>query len=150
LLILQELGEYELVLKLGCPYLNSSSISPENSSSDIVLTVTLAYLELVESNGSKANESAAISLEAGQEVLLHEGIFPHLQGEIQADLYKLRPYRIIELLAQPEENVAQRRQGLQLLEQLCKNAVALMAIATTGLALVLMTFCDLFSNCVAT
>jgi len=122
LLILQELGEYELVLKLGCPYLNSSSISPENSSSDIVLTVTLAYLELGREQWQQGQyESAAISLEAGQEVLLHEGIFPHLQGEIQADLYKLRPYRIIELLAQPEENVAQRRQGLQLLEQLLQE-----------------------------
>lgn len=130
LLILQELGEYELVLKLGGPYLSSSSVSLENGSrseanqvqSDIVLTVTLAYLELGREQWQQGQyENAAISLETGDEILLDEGIFPSLRGEIQADLYKLRPYRIIELLARPEENVAERRLGLQLLEKLLQE-----------------------------
>jgi len=131
LLILQELGEYELVLKLGRPYLSSSSFSlesghtrsePDQVPSDIVLTVTLACLELGREQWQQGQyENASTSLESGQELLLREGLFPSVQAEIQADLYKLRPYRILELLAQPEENVAQRRQGLQLLQDILQQ-----------------------------
>ncbi|MBV8883322.1 MAG: J domain-containing protein, partial [Chroococcidiopsidaceae cyanobacterium CP_BM_RX_35] len=126
LLILQELGEYELVLQLGRPYL-ISSISPEAGvrnipaqvQSDIVLTAALAYLELGREQWQQGKyEHAAVSLEAGQELLSRAELFPQIQAEIQADLCKLRPYRILELLAQPEENVTERRLGLQLLEKL--------------------------------
>ncbi|MBV9385411.1 MAG: DUF4101 domain-containing protein [Chroococcidiopsidaceae cyanobacterium CP_BM_ER_R8_30] len=127
LLILQELGEYELVLQLGLPYLNGRHVSPEAGApntpdpvrSDIALTVALAQLELGRERWQQGRyEDAAASLEAGREMLLREGLFPNIQTEIQADLYKLRPYRILELLAQPEENVKERRQGLQLLQKL--------------------------------
>ena len=130
LLILQELGEYELVLKLSRPYLSSSSFSlesgdrsePDQVSSDIVLTATLACLELGREQWQQGEyEKASTSLESGQELLLREGLFPSVQAEIQADLYKLRPYRILELLAQPEEKVAQRHQGLQLLQDILQQ-----------------------------
>ena len=128
LLILQELGEYELVLKLGRPYLSISTTSNEQRSepdlalSDIVLTLTLAYLELGREQWQQGQyENATTSLGNGQEILLRAGLFPSIQGEIQADLYKLRPYHILELLALPEENVVQRHQGLQLLEKLLQE-----------------------------
>lgn len=119
LLILQELGEYELVLKLGRPYLVNKngatsarkghsladeeiSESPEHP--DVVLTVALACLELGREQWQQGHyENAAISLETGQELLVREGLFSSVQAEIQADLYKLRPYRILELLALPQE-----------------------------------------------
>lgn len=58
-------------------------------------------------------------MENGQNLLLHEQLFPSIRNDIQADLYKLRPYRILELLAQPASQVAERRSlGLKLLQEL--------------------------------
>ncbi|HEY9800233.1 MAG TPA: IMS domain-containing protein [Leptolyngbyaceae cyanobacterium] len=134
LLILQELGEYELVLKLGRNYLGnqngkvaprnghhrSSDELPEDSERpDIILTVALACLELGREQWQQGHyENAAMSLETGQEMLFKEGIFSSVQAEIQADLYKLRPYRILELLALPQEQSIERRQGLDLLQSI--------------------------------
>ncbi|NET57782.1 MAG: DUF4101 domain-containing protein [Symploca sp. SIO2E6] len=131
LLILQELGEYELVLKLGQPYLSSNdSISLDKGSlgdpqlvrADIVLTLALACLELGREQWQQGQyENAATSLETGQELLLREGLFPSVRGEIQADLYKLRPYRILELLALPDANINERRNGLRLLQDMLQE-----------------------------
>lgn len=132
LLILQELGEYELVLKLGRPYLvNRNGISSIQSDRedeelpfsserpDVVLTVSLACLELGREAWQQAHyENAAISLETGEELLAHEGLFASVRAEIQSDLYRLRPYRILELLALPEEQTTERKQGLQLLHDI--------------------------------
>ncbi len=125
LLILQELGEYELVLKMGHPYLtNNKSTSAvrepwdlPSEFPDIVLTVALACLELGREQWQQGNyENAAISLETGEELLIKEKLFPNMQAEIQSDLYRLRPYRILELLQLPLEKTSERRQGLQLLQ----------------------------------
>ncbi|WP_138499287.1 IMS domain-containing protein [Nostoc sp. PA-18-2419] len=137
LLILQELGEYELVLKLGRPYLiNKNGVSNNNKGSnlveeeipesaerpDVVLTVALACLELGREQWQQGHyENAAISLETGEELLVREGLFATVQAEIQADLYKLRPYRILELLALPQQKTAERRQGLELLQNLLED-----------------------------
>ena len=137
LLILQELGEYELVLKLGHDYLtNQSGVASARAAHDldseeflessdypdIVLTVALACLELGREHWQQGHyENAAISLETGQELLAREGLFASVQAEMQADLYKLRPYRILELLALPEEKVAQRRQGLAFLHEILSD-----------------------------
>ncbi|MBH8560807.1 DUF4101 domain-containing protein [Nostoc sp. CENA67] len=131
LLVLQELGEYELVLKLGYGYLSNqngtgvartdNNLATEEFTEsaehpDIVLTVALACLELGREQWQQGHyENAAVSLETGQEMLAREGLFPSVQAEMQADLYKLRPYRILELLALPLEKTAERRQGLELL-----------------------------------
>ncbi|MFN6517248.1 MAG: IMS domain-containing protein [Nostoc sp. CreGUA01] len=136
LLILQELGEYELVLKLGRPYLvNKNAVSGNNKGNnlaeeilesperpDVVLTVALACLELGREQWQQGHyENAAVSLETGQELLVREGLFASVQAEIEADLYKLRPYRILELLALPQEKTAERRQGLELLQNLLED-----------------------------
>ncbi|MEG4120162.1 IMS domain-containing protein [Microcoleus sp. N9_B4] len=130
LLILQELGEYELVQKLGRPYLNNGSIAiaegrfgdPQLVRPDIVLTVSLACLELGREQWQQGQyENAAKSLEAGQELLLRESLFASVRGEMQADIYKLRPYNILELLSLPEEKVAERRRGLQILREMLQE-----------------------------
>jgi hypothetical protein len=130
LLILLELGEYELVLKLGRPYLSSGSLTlnsgrfgqPDIVFSDIVLTVAFACLELGREQWQQGQyENAAESLETGQELLLREGLFASVRGEMQADLFKLRPYRILELLALPEGNETERRQGLRLLQDMLQD-----------------------------
>ncbi len=135
LLLLQELGEYEQVLKLGRPYLvnkngkvvgNSGEplrqpqLDPEQTAQrpDVVLTVALACLELGREQWQQAHyENAAVSLETGLELLSNEQLFQSVQAEIEADLYRLRPYRILELLALPIEKAAERQQGLRLLQE---------------------------------
>jgi hypothetical protein len=137
LLILQELGEYELVVKLGRPYLvnKNGTVSSANVNGltneefheraerpDIILTVALACLELGREEWQQGHyENAALSLETGQDLLIKENLFPSVRAEIQADLCKLRPYRILELLALPEEKTAERRQGLELLQNVLEE-----------------------------
>lgn len=130
LLILQELGEYELVLKLGHPYLVNHKVSANSKEvwdfpaefPDIVLTVALACLELGREQWQQGNyENAAISLETGEELLVKEKLFSSLQAEIKSDLYKLRPYRILELLQLPIEKTSERNQGLQLLQTILRE-----------------------------
>ncbi|MEO9125492.1 MAG: IMS domain-containing protein [Microcoleus sp.] len=130
LLVLQELGEYELVQKLGRPYLNNGSIAldegrfgdPQLVRPDIVLTVALACLELGREQWQQGQyQNAAKSLDAGQELLLRESLFPSVRGEMQTDIYKLRPYNILELLSLPEEKVSERRQGMQILREMLEE-----------------------------
>ncbi len=130
LLILQELGEYELVIKLGRPYLSSGNVDlrsgqfgdPATALADIVLTVALACLELGREQWQQGlYEGAAESLDTGQDLLQREGLFENLRQEIVADLYKLRPYRILELLALPETYLNERQRGLKLLQQMLQE-----------------------------
>lgn len=125
LLLLQELGEYELVLKLGRPYLSNgilelkySRLGSILSEADIVLSVALAYLELGREQWQQNQyEKAAQSLKDGLDLLLREGLFSDVQSEIRTDLYKLRPYRILELLALPSDK-DERSQGFLLLRDM--------------------------------
>lgn len=125
LLLLQELGEYELVLRLGRPFLIGGSAtlkdgkygSPALVYPDIVLTVALACLELGREQWQQGQyENAAEALDTGQRLLLREGLFAGIRGEVQADLYKLRPYQILELLSQANGEIERRHQGLRLLQ----------------------------------
>ncbi len=125
LLILQELGEYELVLKLGRPFLTGGTASLKDGQygepaivfSDVVLTVALACLELGREQWQQTQyENASEALETGQQLLLREGLFANVRGEIQSDLYRLRPYRVLELLAMSEEMVEARSKGIGLLQ----------------------------------
>ncbi|PHX55355.1 DUF4101 domain-containing protein [Tychonema bourrellyi FEM_GT703] len=130
LLVLQELGEYELVQKLGRPYLNNGSTGIEEGrfgdkelvGPDIVLTVALSCLELGREQWQQGQyQNAAKSLDAGQELLLRESLFPSVRGEMQTDIYKLRPYNILELLSLPEDQVSERRQGLKILREMLEE-----------------------------
>ena len=130
LLVLQDLGEYELVLRLGRPFLTGGSASlkhgqfgdPSIVFSDIVLTVALACMELGREQWQQRQyENASEALETGQQLLLREGLFAEVRGEIQSDLYKLRPYRVLELLALTEDQPTLRHQGMQLLQDMLQE-----------------------------
>ena len=124
LLILYELGESEKVLALAKPYYDpdeaeyqSARISPHDP--DLLLSVSLSYLELGREYWKQGQyESAAISLESAQEILLREGLFLSIRSEIQADLFRLRPYRILELLASPDNQTNEQRKGMLLLQEM--------------------------------
>ncbi len=129
LLILLELGEYELVLRLGRPYLKRDLQSPEGQQlkeqsalPDIILTLAVACLELGREEWQQNHyEHAAESLETGRELLLREDLFPVLRAEIQADLYKLRPYRCLELIARPLDHKQHRQEGINLLRGMLQD-----------------------------
>lgn len=130
LLVLQELGEYEQILQLGCPYLhNPQAVSPDNNpetlqsvKSDLALAVALAYWELGREQWQRGEyETAAASGNKGVELLEQENLFPFVRQEIRAELYKLRPYRILELLSLNDVQVASRRKGLQLLREMLQD-----------------------------
>jgi hypothetical protein len=130
LLILQELGEYELVISLATPLLDRENLTPEQERlisselvrADIVLTIALACLELGREQWQQGqSERAAASGRVGQELLLREGVFPNIRGEIQADIYKLRPYRVLELLSHEETAVSDRLKGVQLLQEMLQE-----------------------------
>jgi curved DNA-binding protein CbpA len=130
LLILQELGEYEQVLTLGADYLNSAEYakllkkerdSPTTSSlkEDIMLSLALAYLELGREQWHRQEyENAAISDRLGIDLLTQENLFPGVRAEIEIDLYKLRPYRILELIARNPSESEARAIGFQLLQEM--------------------------------
>lgn len=128
LLVLHELGEYEQVLQVGLPALGNTKFhygdaeNLEIAYADTALTLALAYLELGREYWHQGHyESAGLALEAGQDLLLREGLFTSVRGEIKNDLYKLRPYRVLELVALPEDNVAERRKGIQILKDMLQE-----------------------------
>lgn len=130
LLVLLEVGEYEQVIQLGRPYLTSGTqdvadgtLGPADAVlGDIVLGLALACLELGREQWQQRQyEVAAESLETGNELLVGENRFPAIRAEIQAELYKLRPYRILELLARPLDQTRERRQGMKLLKTMLED-----------------------------
>jgi len=129
LLILLELGEYELVLRLGRPYIKRDASTPEGQQlkeqpalPDIILSLAVACLELGREEWQQNHyEHAAESLEIGRELLLKEDLLPVLRAEIQADLYKLRPYRCLELIARPLEQQQHRKEGVSLLRGMLQD-----------------------------
>jgi len=128
LLLFQELGEYELVLQLGTPLISRPRFQRALGSeadithADITLTVALAYLELGREYWHQGHyESAATALETGQDLLMQDGLFTAVRGEIKGDLYKLRPYRVLELVSLGEDNPIDRRKGIQILRDMLQE-----------------------------
>jgi len=136
LLILLDLGEYELVLEYGEPALNDplGTVGDATYQADYLLCVTLAHWELSREWWQQQHyELAAVfSLKAFGR-LQQENAFPDLQTTIRQDLYKLRPYRILELLTQTPtspENLTDtsdgsprqdRQKGLELLRDTIRD-----------------------------
>ncbi len=129
LLIMQELGEYELVLTQGIDYYNSpefSQFQQQNSEEvnvatqeNIILALALAYMELGREQWHRREyEAAAMSSQLGIDILNQENLFPQVKQELELDLYKLRPYRVLELISQNQPNSAPRARGFQLLQEM--------------------------------
>ena len=129
LLILQELGEYELVLRTAIAYLNSQDFSSLKGGrgdrtqltikEDTTLTLALAYLELGREQWQKGEyENAALSGEMGYNLLVADNLYPTVQSEIETDLSKLRPYRILESIAHGEHQPEQKLKAFELLKEM--------------------------------
>jgi hypothetical protein len=129
LLILYELGEYQQIVELARPCLDKTRVSfnlepdelnlSQNQSRDTILVSALAYLEIGREKWQKREyELAAETLEIGRALLAKENLFSSVSQEIQTEIYKLRPYRILELLSLEEDRVSERMQGLQMLKEM--------------------------------
>ncbi len=115
LLILQELGEYELVIRLAETYLD---LEP-TTRPDMILTLALAYGELSREYWQDKNyEQAASTAAKALTWLEKEQMFPQVAGEIRHDCDRLRPYRVLELLSQEKKPSLARQRGLNLLEEM--------------------------------
>jgi curved DNA-binding protein CbpA len=123
LLILQELGDYSQILSLSRAFLQMNEISPRldwtKHDPDILLSNAIAHAETGREDRRQGRyEVAAQSLEISSNMLLQAGTFLTLRSEIQADLLKLCPYRILELLASAESTQSDRQRGINLLKQM--------------------------------
>jgi len=115
LLILQELGEYELVIRLAETYLD---LEP-TTRPDMILTLALAYGELSREYWQDKNyEQAASTAAKALTCLEQEQMFTQVASEIRHDCDRLRPYRILELLSQEKKPGLARQRGLNLLEEM--------------------------------
>jgi len=115
LLILQELGEYELVIRLAETYLDLEPTTRQ----DMILTLALAYGELSREYWQDKNyEQAASTAAKALTWLEQEQMFLQVASEIRHDCDRLRPYRILELLSQEKKPSLARQRGLNLLEEM--------------------------------
>ncbi len=90
---------------------------------DIVLTMVSSFYELGEREwGDRCYEAAVVHYETAKKILVQEDIFPQIQGQIDLKLDRLRPYRISSLVSLPLDQLEQRRQGIQFLEELLESA----------------------------
>jgi curved DNA-binding protein CbpA len=116
LLFLQELGEYELVARLGEEGLTDPALGPTRD--DIVLTIALAYQELSRERWQeKEYETASEIAEKAIGLLEKENSYPSVIDDIRDDFYRLRPYRILELLSRDLGDIRARSRGLALLAE---------------------------------
>ena len=129
LLILHELGEYESVLNIGIDAFNEreaaqesipeEEVSLDTTQEDIILSLTLAYMELGREQWHRREyENAAMSSQLGIDLLQQKSLFPHLQQELEQDLAKLRPYRVLELISQNPAHSPARAEGFKLLQSM--------------------------------
>lgn len=128
LIILYDLGDFELVLRLATPYLedkNNLEDLTDNKEEidfiwqDLILTAVLAYLELArEKWQDKEYELAANYLQKSYNLLNQEDLFQPLKKEIKQDLGKLKPYEILELLTRENEIKEDREKALNLLQEI--------------------------------
>lgn len=131
LLILHELGEYESVLNIGIDAFNERELAQESipeeevsldldpTQEDLILSLTLAYMELGREQWHRREyENAALSSQLGIDLLQQKSLFPHLQQELEQDLAKLRPYRVLELISQNPANSPARAEGFKLLQSM--------------------------------
>lgn len=117
LLILQELGDYALTVELAETALQSASEDP-----DYLLILALSYLELSRDQWHNQDyEEAAASVLKGLARLQTADKFPEVQSEIREELYKLRPYRIFELITRPQTEIGARQRGVNLLRALIQD-----------------------------
>ncbi|AFY62249.1 IMS domain-containing protein [Synechococcus sp. PCC 6312] len=126
LLLLYELGAYSQVVELGEPHVGGGRFDLRRpymgsalAESDILLTVALSYLELGREQWQQGHyEPAAYYLQGGLNILVSENQFTDVQTQLKTELYRLRPYRVLELVAHPDIESNERQRGLMLLKDM--------------------------------
>lgn len=132
LLLLNELGEYELVIRLGESQINETS-EGINQQQEIIFTLALAYLELSREHWEQQDyEAAATIAQKGLRLLSQENLFPQLQAEILAEYNKLRPYRILNFISEDLAKAQERSQGLQLLQEMLQERQGIDGLGNDG------------------
>lgn len=131
LILMLELGEYEATLKIAAPFLDTKQNlaltqgqlgEPQIVRADLILSMALACLHLAREQWQLGHYEAAATVgDRGLHLLAQEGIFLGLRGELQGDLFKLRPYRILELVAQGDQAPLARERGIQLLRNILEE-----------------------------
>ncbi|GFE70807.1 IMS domain-containing protein [Chroococcus sp. FPU101] len=133
LLILHELGEYELVIRLGESQINGTSEAINQQRQEIIFTLALAYLELSREHWEQQDyEAAATIAQKGLKLLTQEKLFPQLQAEILAEYNKLRPYRILNFISEDLAKAKERSQGLQLLQEMLQERQGIDGLGNDG------------------
>jgi len=128
LMMLQELGEYELVLTIAQPYLEGkeklANITDNTDElrilwQDLVLTVVSAHLDLARENWQQQQyESASHYLVNAYHILDTENLFNNIRKEIDVDIHKLYPYEVIELLSKENSELKDRQNAIALINKM--------------------------------
>mgnify|MGYP005842057623 CR=1 FL=1 len=123
LLILLELADFNQIITLSRRFLQRNQVSPladwTNHDPDVLLATAIAHAEIGRDQRRQGKyQQAALSLETASQILLQASSFLTLRNEIQIELLKLCPYRVLELLASKESTPSDRQEGLSLLRQM--------------------------------
>ncbi|MBE9223728.1 DnaJ domain-containing protein, partial [Cyanobacterium stanieri LEGE 03274] len=131
LMMLQELGEYELLLNIAQSFLEGKESLTEISSDtnelqswwqDLILTVISAYLDLAKEKWHQREyENASLYLLTADAILEQQNVFSHIRQEIDHDLQKVRPYEIIELVSKSDSQLVDRQKAIALLQQMLNS-----------------------------
>jgi hypothetical protein len=117
LLLLLEVGDYGQTLQVA-----EMALQGEPEQEDFLLALALAYLELSRDQWhNQEYETAATSLLKALGRLQTFNQFAQIQSELREELYKLRPYRIFELLAKPQSEGGDRHLALELLRAMIQD-----------------------------
>ncbi len=115
LILLCETGDFRSAQELADRMIHNQ----HSAFTDAVLGLAIARLELGrEAWQQEAYEEAAQYLETALTELEANHLFPEVQAELKIDLGKLRPYRILSLVALEESLVQERSLGFSLLESM--------------------------------
>lgn len=145
LLILLELGEYDRVSQLAeallPEYEASSEVRDQFAHSDVALAIALAQQSLGrECRQQNLYELAADHFSRSQAALDHQPRFLELRRSLEQEQAQLRPYRILDRLAQPLTADSDRQQGLLLLQAMLDARLGIEGPGDDGSGLTLDNF----------
>ncbi|WP_126147704.1 ARC6/PARC6 family protein [Synechococcus elongatus] len=145
LLILLELGEYDRVSQLAedllPDYEASAEVRDQFAQGDIALAIALSQQALGrECRQQGLYEQAALHFGRSQSALADHQRFPELSRTLHQEQGQLRPYRILERLAQPLTAASDRQQGLVLLQAMLDERQGIEGPGDDGSGLTLDNF----------
>ena len=139
LIILQESGEYIQLIQLGEDFFQGDGNDQHN---DVCTSVALAQLELSREQWQQQNyELASMHGQKALDLLRDRQSLPAMQKEIENELAKLAPYRILKIFNQePEPSQEERERGISLLQKILELREGLEGQGADGTGLDLTSF----------